>query len=503
MKNSEGLEGPTEPEQMNNSKEEFNGLSGKGEQYTKLSTIKEALRQSSKAPESACYSAAQFIIGNALHNCKFTNDMGDVNSNLSFLFIAPSSTFKSPLMRALHKIYLGEFKEQGIFLKSKFTTEGLMNFLDQYRRKFENEDNQLCPVFKCIVLRDEASNLAKESKAGRASNIWEFLSEAYDGTIFPYDTVRGKDQTYPDIWMSFWFSSTLTIYQYLNDDFWDQGFAYRCLFIKPEASRYTGMNNPDARIANEKILNEIIELNSIQYAEASEEWKKKYDEYVAPIINAGAEEIETLQTGENVPIENRAMKKYPEITIKLSMIHCASRRGFKEENGTKYLFMEKQDLQKAIDDLNIYKENFLLAYRSYQLKKREPTKMEKLDEERKIVFRIFENLPKSERMNITTEKMGDDIVNRASKNEAGEYISVSNIYAKTRWNKKTVKAVLETMQEADEVEIIEAYTSNKTYKKSKLIRDIRGENIYAPDEIRVPRVDVSKLPPDLRKKLGR
>ena len=105
-------------------------------------------------------------------------------------------------------------------------------------------------------------------------------------------------------------------------------------------------------------------------------------------------------------------------------------------------------------------------------------------------------------MNIRTEKKEDgEIIYRAFRDGEGEFLSVSHIYMKTRWNKKTVKAVLETMQESEEIEIIEAYTSDRTYKKSTLIRDIRDKNIYSPDEIQMPRVDVSKLPPDLRKKL--
>ena len=89
---------PDPDTQANETNQEFKGFSGKEEQFNKLSVIKEAVRQASKAPESACYSAAQFIIGNALHNCRFVDDMGEVHSNLSFIFIAPSSTFKSPLL---------------------------------------------------------------------------------------------------------------------------------------------------------------------------------------------------------------------------------------------------------------------------------------------------------------------------------------------------------------------------------------------------------------------
>jgi hypothetical protein len=38
---------------------------------------------------------------------------------------------------------------------------------------------------------------------------------------------------------------------------------------------------------------------------------------------------------ENTDMGKKADKKYPEIVIKLSMIHCASRDGWKEEDGIK------------------------------------------------------------------------------------------------------------------------------------------------------------------------
>ena len=430
----------------------------------RIESIKEYIKLGSHASDGACYSSAQFLIGNALNNCYFEDNLGRVHSNLSFIWASPSSTFKTPLLRILYEVYSREFRNQGIYFKSKFTTEGLMESLYQYRKKYEDKE---APRYRCIVLRDEASNLAKESKSGRAANIWEFLSEVYDGSIYPYDTVRGKSQEYPEVWFSFWFSSTLSLYQNLSDDFWEQGFAFRCLFIRPEKKEYEPMGGDIEReTALEGIISEIKPLYQIERAVATQEWWDRYDDYVKPILEKGNNEVDKLLSAENVDIEDKAEKKYPEMVIKLSMIHCASRDGWKEENGTKYLIMEARDIEDAISDLRIYKENFIQAYNSYEFKKREKARIEKIsDEERKKVMTMIEEAPADEKFEYREEdvtpntKKGWDeegirlIAYRTSK---GRYISKSYIYKKTRWNKKTVDDVLTAMENAEEIEEIEA-----------------------------------------------
>ena len=341
-----------------------------------------------------------------------------------------------------------------------------MESLHQYRKKYE-EKGEVSPVYRCIVLRDEASNLAKESKSGRSSNIWEFLSETFDGSIYPYDTVRGKSQEYPRVWFSFWFSSTLSLYQNLSDDFWEQGFAFRCLFVKPEKKEYEPMGGDIEReTAIEGIISQIKPLYQIERAVVSQEWWDRYNDYVKQIVERGNNEVDKLLSAENVDIEEKAEKKYPEMVIKLSMIHCASRDGWKEENGIKKLFMEKEDIENAISDLRIYKDNFIQAYNSYEFKKREKARIEKIsDEERKKVMTMIEEAPLEERFEYReevdppTRYRGEDEENTrliAYRTSKGRYISKSYIYKKTRWNKKTVDDVLTAMENAEEIEEIEA-----------------------------------------------
>ncbi len=458
----------------------------------RLQVIKEALQAGSQASDQACYSGAQFIIGNALHGCFFEDDLGKVQTNLAFVWPSPSSTFKTPLMRILRTIYERDWRNQGLHFKSKYTTEGLMQSLYNYRKKIEerakkekkieeslNEDRDdfddeiNIPAYKCIVLRDEASNLAKEAKAGRAANIWEFQSEAYDGFVSPYDTVRGSSQTYPPTWMSFWFSSTLTLYQHLGDDFWEQGFAFRCLFIRPEKKEYLPMSNNVVReTAILDITTELLDLYEIEGALASDEWWSAYNDFVKPIVERGNIEIDSLDSAENIPIEDKADKKYPEIVIKLSMVHCASRSGWKETDGHKYLWLDLQDLQNAISDLHKYKENLISAYNIYQLRKKSPAKLEKIEEERKTVHRLIKEAPPEQRYD-AREEYGDDKKTHifAVQSKDGKYIRSSYIYRKTRWSKSTVNSVLGAMGNAEEIELI-ATESDGTNRKTILIGEV-------------------------------
>ena len=78
-----------------------------------------------------------------------------------------------------------------------------------------------------MLIRNEASSLPKESH-GRGANIYEFLGQAYeDDLIFnPYVSVRGEEHKFPEVWLAFWFSITLTFYKLQNYNFWEQGRAF-------------------------------------------------------------------------------------------------------------------------------------------------------------------------------------------------------------------------------------------------------------------------------------
>ncbi|MCL4480403.1 MAG: hypothetical protein M1113_02835, partial [Candidatus Thermoplasmatota archaeon] len=254
----------------------------------------------------------------------------------------------------------------------------------------------------------------------------------------------------------------------------------RCLFVKPEKKEYEPMGGDIEReTAIEGIISQIKPLYQIERAVASQEWWDRYNQYVKPIVERGNDEIDKLLSAENVDIEEKAEKKYPEMVIKLSMIHCASRDGWKEENGMKHLIMEVQDIENAIYDLRIYKENFIQAYNSYEFKKREKARIEKiLDEERKKVVTMIEDAPPEERFEYREEDV-TPITNRgwdeerirliAYRSNKGRYISKSYIYKKTRWNKKTVDDVLTAMENAEEIETIEA-ESEGTKRETILIR---------------------------------
>ena len=97
--------------------------------------------------------------------------------------------------------------------------------------------------------------------------------------------------------------------------------------------------------ALEGIISQIKPLYQIERAVASQEWWDRYNDYVKQIVERGNNEVDKLLSAENVDIEEKAEKKYPEMVIKLSMIHCASRDGWKEENGIKKYSWRKKTLR--------------------------------------------------------------------------------------------------------------------------------------------------------------
>jgi len=438
----------------------------------KIDIIAEAL--SSQASPEACYAGALFLIGNALHKAVTYTDKGPVYTNLSFFNIAPSSNDKTPLIRVMYEVYQRLLKPEGMHFKSKFTTEGLMNKLNEHRKKYESKGEKV-PVYRCMVMRDEASSLPKESH-GRGANIYEFLGQAFDNDLMinPYDSVRGQEQEFPEVWFSFWFSSTLTIYRLLNDDFWEQGIAFRSLFTRPEkAGPYLRFSTDDTarQIAVETIVSELIPLLDIEKVEKTRDWWELYNPYREKIRLKGDQEIDSLSNGQETPMELKADKKYPELVVKLSMIHCASREGWVIHDGKKVLLMTSEDLIKAIKDLDRFRENFLFSYNAYLRKKSAPMRLEKIQELRDMIRDVIEKAPKEFRYvpipGEVDKSTGQQKI-YAGKNPEGNYVCKSYLYKKFDYTRKSLNEILATLSDAEEIEVIEAF-SYGTNRKTILI----------------------------------
>ncbi|MCL4337465.1 MAG: hypothetical protein M1129_04070 [Candidatus Thermoplasmatota archaeon] len=410
------------------------------------------IRKVTHAPMNACNAAAQLLIASAMPHCVFKNEIGDIQTNLSFLWIAPSSTYKTPLRDLLKDIYFELFKGAGYRLKSKFTTEGIMNSLSQFKKQHEDKGENL--PYWALILRDEVSNLAKESKSGRSSNIWEFLSEAFDGYISPYDTVRGGTQEYPDTLFNIWMSGTAVFYEHLRDDFWDQGFAFRTLFIKPEKNPYLKPESTFKRqYAIENICQELKGLLEIKRAIATIEWNTEYQEYVKEIRDKLEIEADLFDTPNRLPIDIAAIKKYPELVVKLSMVRCASRQGWEVKDGIKHLLLTDDDLHAAMLDLGEYQNNCIAAYNTYQVKKEAPMKVERNIQERKNILNAIRNIEtRYELQTEMDEKTEEFVITSVNVSDKGEWVRKSDVMRKTGYSKRTMDGLIETMEDALEIE---------------------------------------------------
>jgi hypothetical protein len=430
------------------------------------------IKKVTNSPDNACYTAAQFLIANALSDCTFMDSMGPVTPNISVISIQPSSSFKTPQRDMIAEIYEKTFKNMGVHFKSKYTTEGLMNGLNKHRQKYEKEGSSV-PTYKCMILRDEVSNLAKEAHGGRSANVWEFNSELLDGYISPYDTVRGNDQTFPRVLFNMWFWGTPVFYELISDDFWNQGFAYRNLFLEPMKNHVEFSLDINLRgQVIQTISDALIPLMNITKAVATKEWEKSYLEYVTPMFERQNKEVDILTTADQLPIEIRAEKKYPELVIKLSMIHCISRGGYEGNTMT----MDLIDLDNAIKDLEKYQLGFIKAYETYLIKKNPSMKTMKITVQRKIImdYLSYSSSPQDRyvvHVSYEKDEHGNEIeVYTAKSDPRGEYIKKSTLYSPLgRIMKKDLDFILATMADAEDIELLEDVENEITKRKLNLI----------------------------------
>jgi hypothetical protein len=331
----------------------------------------------------------------------------------------------------------------------------LQKSLAKFREDHPNEK------YLGLVLRDEVSNLAKESHGGRSSNIWEFLSEAYDGYIPEYDTIRGGTEEYPDVLMPMWMSGTPIFYDYVGDSFWDQGFATRCLFVKMEKNHFDGMSDADRDAFLRLIESSLEKIPAIKGVRATEEWTEKLNDYMKEIVERSNVEIDNIETPEKVPIDFRAEEKYPQIIIKLSMVHCAARGGWeKKEDGT-YLVMDSLDFDRAKEDLNMYKEGFVESQRIFQSRRVRQMRIEKNTVQVERIMAVIRSALPSEKYEIKfTDSLNNNIViAEVDRNEKGKYISKSLLLKKTGYVAKTIDSLLKTMEDGEYIEIIRTGSS--------------------------------------------
>ena len=316
------------------------------------------------APLDACIGAHQFLISNALANAKYANAKGPIPANLYFMQIAPPGVNKSPLIKStINRIMPSVFPEFDRF--GQITPKG---FLDAIKvKKNDEKQSGSSSLLLCDLVWDEVSTQSKANRNNGTNDMYETLSEMFDGELDSYSSVRGGRQKFPPVYISTWMSGMGGFLKYTSEEFFYQGFAQRVFFLsadKVKPRTIPRMERDNINEMYEEMENDLKLMKRIRDVEATDEFLDKYDEYQLKIDT----EIYDLDSGiiksqdpECYPILSKV--KFPVLVMKLSMIYATARYNFTESG---ILKLEPVDLDKAIESLEIYHNNLMVVFRAWQ-----------------------------------------------------------------------------------------------------------------------------------------
>ena len=289
----------------------------------------------------------------------------------------------------------------------------------------EDEKNHL---YKMAILRDEVSTLAKSTKNGMMSvSGLEFLSQLIDGRIEQHDTRTSEHETFPDpVYCSMWLTGTAGFWTHITNDWWMQGIAFRMLYPLIGDMDTRGIKLEYSNNSLEELKPFIDPLTRITEFIPDGTFMTLYEQRTNEIKKI--QKRATLE-GKSEDMEIQYYKKFPEIILKLAMIHKASmmeepkKISIPNETRDRYvLWLTKEDLDWAEKDFEMYRKGFLQAYNAYLEAQSE--KYKRIDtttlENR---FMKYYNMVKDEKKLIYA--INED--NNITKDDKGEWIKLSDL----------------------------------------------------------------------------
>jgi len=175
------------------------------------------------------------LLGVALGRRRFIpTSIGRLRMNVWHIYIGPSGLgYKTVPMKDYILEILNEMSQianEDLILPSSFSYEGLV----EYMAKHSNEG---------MIIRDEVSTLFKEPTSKTySSEMIEFMSQLYDGTIQKRFTRKAKLDYVASCYVVFVGATTPYLYEVLDEEVFVQGLGNRILFDfwKGELKKFSG-----------------------------------------------------------------------------------------------------------------------------------------------------------------------------------------------------------------------------------------------------------------------
>ena len=400
------------------------------------------IKDKTHTSETLLYSGMQYMLSLGLQNASISSEMGPVRPNIGVVGILPSGYSKSPMLNAIREVLRFWNYGRNNYIQSfeTFSPEGVKSFLNKLS---EEEKSHL---YKMTILRDEVSTLAKSIKNGMMSvSGLEFLSNLIDGRVDQHDTRTSGHETFPDlIYCPMWLTGTIGFWTHITSDWWSQGIAFRMLHPLIGDMDTRGIKLGYSNNSLEELKPFIDSLTMITEFIPDDTFNELYEQRIKEIKEM---QKRAILEGKSEDMEIQYYKKFPEIILKLAMIHKASMmeepKKISADNETRdryALLLTKEDFDWAEKDFEMYRKGFLQAYNAYldaqseRYKRIDTTTLENR-------FMKYYNVVKDEKRLIYS--INED--NIITKDDKGEWIRLSDICRFANFNGFDKDAVMKSL----------------------------------------------------------
>lgn len=415
------------------------------------------IAENSKASISASRAMIQFIISSYLHNCEFSDDQGTVRPNLTFFHIDRSGSNKTPLIKVFEDGIYPQGLAEEMRMHSDFSSAGFRKSIIKYKHR--NGISEF-DTYKGVIIRDEATTLAKDSSSNGLSDVFEFLSQIHDGKIKPKETTQRGREEGSRIYSPIWIAGILQFLRYIPDMFWEQGLAFRSCFVKRERTEYKPVKMASETQYTE-LLTDLEGLRIIREAVADDEFLDLYNEYCAKIHDI-------VISSDSV--ESQSYAKFPELILKFAMIFSASR-----DPNQDVLRLTREEFERARNEAEQYRENLIEFYTEWMKMKTVDVQRESI---RKQIFTLKGVIEKllskgdTYRIDMKVEpreyqgvKLPPKVSYEAVRDPKGNIISRTSLTKAQALRPRQLNETLKWYEDAEYVEdtVLEGYNNRKVH----------------------------------------
>lgn len=318
----------------------------------------EKFSKNSDIPSSVSRAYVQSAVSSQLSHVIAEDSRGIVLPNIGLIWIGPSGVGKTPALESIISPLDPILKDGSIYSYDKIYNRVTGEFLIHSVSKLKGDNRHIVGI-----KWDEVTTLAKSAANRTTSSLFETLNGLYDGRLPGSGSVsRGDDgasNVYPGIFIM---SGTALFLKYIDEDFWTIGLGTRLDFL-PFESLPPADISPDPKereIVVGDFKEDLLKLRKIKKVEWRPDMWEKYNEYQKKIISdvrRVQEDLESAMNPDNFEVISKS--KFPLKVLKYSVIHAASRMNFTDSG---LLYIDIQDLDDAIKDVEGYHRNMLVVY---------------------------------------------------------------------------------------------------------------------------------------------